>query len=313
LRVIFAGTPKNAARTLEYLLGGGVEVVGVITRPDSKVGRNQILTPSPVALLAQAHNLPTLKTKKITDSEFELVQTWEPDLGVVVAFGLIFKTDFLFLPKHGWLNVHYSLLPKWPGAAPVQNSILAGDKETGVTIFRLDEGIDTGPILHQETTIIGAEETSGELLERLTLIGAKSLFTVIEKFEGFVSNITAQDIRVVNKVAQKPTRELAKIDWQNQASEICQLIRAMNPEPAAWCNLGDTTIRILRARMVDEGSISLSNTPETGRVINLEKRILIGCGGKTILELQALQPAGKTHMPAFDWYLGLRREFVVLS
>ena len=312
MKLIFAGTPQNAAHTLLALLESGREVVGVITRPDAPTGRKQILTPSPVAVLAESRALPIIKTKRISADEAQVLKAWNADLGIVVAFGSIFNKEILDIPTNGWINIHYSLLPKWPGAAPVQNAILAGDEETGVTVFCLDEGIDTGNILVQSETSIHRNETSGQLLERLTELGSSALLDVLVNFDTKTMNAHPQRRVIDNRNARKPTRELAKIDWKLKATEIHNLVRAMNPEPMAWCLIGENPIRVISTALQELlEPIGVSHSP--GSVFVLEKRVFVKCGSSDVIELIEVQPAGKNPMKAFDWFNGLTEKDVVLS
>jgi methionyl-tRNA formyltransferase len=312
LKLIFAGTPENAARTLEEILKSEHQVVGVITRPDSPVGRKQISTSSPVAKIAEAHNLPLLKTKNISPDEIGIVKQWGADLGLVVAYGSIFRKEVLDLPKQGWINIHYSLLPIWPGAAPVQNAIMNGDTRTGVTIFKLDEGMDTGLVAKQVAIDILEDETSGELLSRLTSLGISAVREVLMAFESGNQVLLAQDKGIQRVTASKPSREIAKINWASNSEVIHNLVRAMNPEPMAWCLYDGNPLRVISSRLATDKIVS-ADVVSPGSVVVVDRQVLVHCGENSVLELIQIQPAGKKPMRTFDWINGLTTRNVVLN
>jgi methionyl-tRNA formyltransferase len=301
LKLIFAGTPATAARTLQALLNGPHEVVAVLTRPDAPVGRKRVLTASPTARVAEDAGIPTIKANRVTEEiAAELAETGA-ELGVIVAYGALLRRFALDALPLGWANLHYSLLPAWRGAAPVQNTILSGQTETGVTMFKLDEGMDTGPIYGTVRTMVQPGETSGRLLERLTELGITLLNEQLPRIEAGLAQLTLQPDGSALPLATKPTRELAAIDWGKPAREIERLILAMNPEPMAHAKLGDDSFRILDA-------VSLGRSNETsaqpGRLHFEAKRVIVECGESTLLQLKSVQPAGKNPMPAIDWARG---------
>ena len=300
LRVVFAGTPQNAAETLERLVSEGVHIIGVLTRTDARVGRSGELTPSAVAQKARELGLETFKSNSIDEHALEWLSGLNADIGVVVAYGAIFKQPVLEIPRLGWLNLHYSLLPELPGPAPVQHAILQGKKVTGVTVFRLDTGIDTGPILTSLEQVIDAADTAGSLLIKLTAIGSKSLSDVLLGDESQLSQAKQQIFTEAHPTAKKPTRELARLDFSGDALTQLNKIRGMNPEPMAWFELNGLTIRVIRAKFQDS-----STDPSTMRIV--EKELLVDCNhGSLVLEL--VQPAGKQQMSGADWFRGLRVE-----
>ena len=305
LRVVFAGTPQNAAETLDRLVGEGVQIVGVLTRTDARVGRYGELTPSAVSQKAQELGLETFKTNKIDDKALEWLKSLKADIGAVVAYGSIFKQPVLGIPRLGWINLHYSLLPELRGPAPVQHAILQGKNVTGVTVFRLDSGIDSGPIISSTEQVIDDADTTGSLLSKLTGIGSKLLLDVLQQDEAKLALARPQEISGIHASAKKPTRELARLDFTGDALTQLNMIRAMNPEPMAWFELNGTIIRVIRARFQD-------STSEASTMSIVEKELVAHCKvGSLVLDL--VQPAGKQQMSGADWFRGLRVEKLKLS
>lgn len=300
LRVVFAGTPMNAAETLESLVQQGVNIVGVLTRQDAVVGRSRELSASPVAIKAQELGIDIFKSNSIDDAALAWLHGLSADIGAVVAYGTIFKQQVLELPRLGWLNVHYSLLPELPGPAPVQHAILQGKKITGVTVFRLDSGIDTGPIVTQSEQVIDDIDTAGSLLTKLTGIGSLLLGDVLLSNESQLASATEQKIQGVPRTASKPTRDLAKLDFSDGATTLLNKVRAMNPEPMAWFQFDEKAIRVIRAKLTASNS-------EASVATIVNKELIIGCkDGALVLEL--VQPSGKQQMSGADWFRGLRIE-----
>lgn len=298
MRILFAGTPASAATVLEGLLAAGHEVVSVLTREDSVLGRKRILTPSPVAELALAKGLKTIKANKVDSETLDQIAHDKIDLAIVVAYGVILREDALRAIPGGWFNVHFSLLPRWRGAAPVQRALQAGDKETGVTLFKIEAGLDTGPILSTVPTMIQPDENAGELLARLsqlavTLLNAElpKIYSGTEILEEQVGSIT---------LAPKTSREEARIDFNLDAESISNLVRAMNPEPMAWCGLNAEPMRVLRARTIS----SVATEASIGQVGVVGDRVVVTCGNATALELLEVQPASRSAMAAKDWLNG---------
>lgn len=305
MRILFAGTPSTAATVLEGLLASGHEIVAVLTREDALTGRKKVLTPSPVADLAQNKGLPTIKANKLTTDVLESISSHKIDLAVVVAYGVILRQIALDAIPAGWFNLHFSLLPKWRGAAPVQAAIRAGDSETGVTLFQIDLGLDTGPLLGSASTVIEPGENAGELLHRLSLLGLTLLNQELPKLYSGSFELASQAGEVT--LAPKIIRNDAKISFVEKAKNVELLVRAMNPEPMAWCLLDGEPMRILEARVVDS-----SSSLECGHVALQDDKVIVGCGQGTTLELVLVQPASKTVMSAKDWLNG-QSETVVLE
>ncbi len=305
MRILFAGTPSTAATVLDGLLSSGHEVVAVLTREDAFTGRKKVLTPSPVADLAKSKGIPTIRANKITADVLEDIRSHKIDLAVVVAYGVILREEALDAIPAGWFNLHFSLLPKWRGAAPVQAAIRAGDPETGVTLFRIDLGLDTGPVLGSANTVIAPEENAGELLHRLSLLGLTLLNQELPRLYSGAFELSAQNGEVT--LAPKIVRSDAKIYFVEKAKNVELLVRAMNPEPMAWCLLNDEPLRVLEARAIDS-SYALG----TGEVALHEDKVIVGCGQGTTLELIEVQPASKNVMSAKAWLNG-HSEIVVLE
>lgn len=306
MRIIFAGTPFNAAETLQALLDANHEVVGVLTRLDAPTGRSGTLTESPVASVANEHGLEILKSNKPDTKVAEWITSLKPELGVVVAYGSILRRSLLEIPQKGWLNVHYSLLPKYPGASPVQQTLLEGDSTTGVTVFQLDEGVDSGPILAQSMTQISSDATAGSLLEKLTAAGAELLVRTLEDLDPYIENKTLQEHDSTEPLTRKLTRASAKIGFDLPAHAIVNLVRAMNPEPVAWFELESQPVRVLEASIAEVSGML------PGVAVLVDGDLVVGASEKAVI-LRTVQPAGKRPMLGADWFRGLHRDSLSLT
>lgn len=306
MRIIFAGTPLNAAETLQALLDANHEVVGVLTRLDAPKGRSGTLTESPVASVANEHGLEILKSNKPDTKVAEWITSLKPELGVVVAYGSILRRNLLEIPQKGWLNVHYSLLPKYPGASPVQQTLLEGDSTTGVTVFQLDEGVDSGPILAQSMTQISSDATAGSLLEKLTAAGAELLVSTLEDLDTYIENKTLQEHESTEPLTRKLTRASAKIGFDLPAHAIVNLVRAMNPEPVAWFELESEPVRVLEASIAEVSGML------PGVAVLVDGDLVVGASEKAVI-LRTVQPAGKRPMLGADWFRGLHRDSLSLT
>ena len=309
MKIVFAGTPANAAQTLRALANSAFEVVAVLTRPDAPVGRKKILTPSPVAEVALELGLPTIKANRVNDEVREQISASGAELGVIVAYGALLDQSALDALPKGWINLHYSLLPKWRGAAPVQRAIMAGDRETGVTLFQLDRGMDTGAIHLQIPTVIEPDESTADLLPRLTQLGISGLSELLPRIAAELAIPVAQDSELLASLptADKLSRDDARINWQRNAVEIEHQVRALNPEPMAWTTLAGETFRVLEARALGatDWQALAGDSTESGAVSIDKDRVLVTCGQGSLLELKSVQPAGKKAMNASDWARGL--------
>jgi methionyl-tRNA formyltransferase len=298
MRIIFAGTPENAAVGLE-LVAKQHEVALVITRPDAEIGRKRILTPSPVAQKASELGLETLKAKRILEAELAQIKRANADLALVIAYGSLVPQQAL--EQLPWWNIHFSLLPLWRGASPLQQSILSGGVGAGVSLFQLDAGMDTGPILAQQQIELEPNETTADALSRFTIAG-------VELFNKVAANpIEAKPQQGEPSYAPKLNRSSARLNLTRNAIEIHRAIMAFNPEPMAWCELDGLAIRLIESREIGPGAWVQENQ-QPGRVTNSEDRIMLECGGGSQLELTRVQPAGKQPMAAADWFRGLTGE-----
>lgn len=303
MRLVFAGTPEVASRTLDHLLENSAhEIVAVVTRPDAPQGRSKRPVPSPVAALAEARGIEVLKPVRPSDPEFVARLTdLAPDACPVIAYGALIPQRVLDVPPSGWLNVHYSLLPRWRGAAPVQRALMAGDDVTGATVFRLVAAMDAGPVFATERVDIAADETAGELLERLTPVGARLLVDVLDGLAQGTATAVDQPSDGVT-VAPKLTVEEARLDWSRGAVELARQVRACNPSPMAWSTWAGERFRLLKARPVpDDDALA------PGELLPDRRRPCVGTGSGS-LELVTVQPQGKREMPAQAWVNGLRGE-----
>jgi len=300
LRVAFAGTPDFAVPALRALIDSRHRVVGVLTRPDRPKGRGQRIAASPVKQAAEAAQLPVAQpdTLKSDVGRADLAR-WNPDVLVVVAYGLILPPAALALPRLGCVNIHASLLPRWRGAAPIQRAILAGDEYTGVTIMLMDAGLDTGPMLLQRRLQIEAEDSGGSLHDRLSVLGAQAL---LEALDGLASGTLSAQPQPAEGVtyAAKLEKAEALIDWSASATEIERKVRAFNPWPIAETRFEAEQLRILRARArSSESSLAAGHPPGTVLAVS-DNAILIQCG-EGQLAVQEIQRPGKRPVSARDF------------
>jgi methionyl-tRNA formyltransferase len=302
VRVLFAGTPEVALPSLEALLTSDRhELVGVLTRPDAPAGRGRTLTASPVKRRALAADLEVLTPARPSEPEFlERLAALEVDCVAVVAYGALVPQAALDIPLHGWVNLHFSVLPAWRGAAPVQHALLAGDDVTGATTFQLEAGLDTGPVYGVMTTGVGARETAGDLLARLAVDGAVLLTATLDAIEDEAVAPVPQPEDGVS-LAPKLTVEDAHIDWARPAPAVDRRVRACTPEPGAW-----TTFRGQRVGLGPvfprEGGPPLA----AGELLDLGKEgVLVGTGTGPV-RLGTVRPAGKADRDATEWARGAR-------
>ena len=304
MSIVFAGTPENAAVTLRELLRAGTPISLVLTRPDAPVGRKAIITPSPVALVAEEFKLEVLKTNRVDSSVLERLTERGIRFAIVVAFGVLLKQPALDALPVGWFNLHYSLLPRWRGAAPVQHSLIAGDRESGVTLFKIDAGLDTGPILATSKTEILANETAGDLLTRLSHSGVALLLEQIPLIDSGLFSVRPQDSTQAT-IAPKLSRNDGKVDFHLSNLQVDAQVRGTTPEPGAWTNFEGQTFKILSTQL---SAAEL----DVGVVSRIDGKILVGCGTGS-LELRTVQPSGKNAMNAADWFRGLKNELIRLG
>ncbi|MCQ8229273.1 methionyl-tRNA formyltransferase [Pantoea trifolii] len=304
LKIIFAGTPDFAARHLDALLASEHQVVGVFTQPDRPAGRGNKLTPSPVKVLAQAHDIPLFQPKSLKPEENQhLVADLQADIMVVVAYGLILPKAVLVMPRLGCINVHGSLLPRWRGAAPIQRSLWAGDSETGVTIMQMDVGLDTGDMLHKLSCPITAEDTSASLYEKLAQLGPQGMLLTLGLLASGNAKPEVQD-EALASYAEKLSKEEARLDWSLSAAQLERCIRAFNPWPMSYFMIEEQPVKVWQATVLPH------QNKQPGEIVHADKQGIQIATADGVLNLVSLQPAGKKAMSAQD-LLNSRREWFV--
>ncbi len=300
MRLVFAGTPEVALPSLRALLDSRHEVVAVITRPDAPAGRGRSLTASPVAELAAEHGIEALKPARAGDGDFlSRLSQLAPDCCPVVAYGALLPPDALVIPRHGWVNLHFSVLPAWRGAAPVQRSLMAGDEVTGATTFRIVKQLDAGPTYGLLTERIRPEDTAGTLLDRLAQHGAGLLVTTLDGIEDGILEARAQDDELVS-YAPKLTVDEARIDWSRPGFAVDRHVRGCTPAPGAW-----TTVDGARLKVGPTEPRPDRTELGPGDLAVGKSAVLVGTASHALV-LGEVQPEGKPRMRAADWARGLR-------
>lgn len=304
MRLLFAGTPATAVPALKALLATGHDVVAVATNPDAPIGRGRQVVASPVATEAANCGIPLLQPQRVKEPWFgDAVAQLRVDAAVIVAWGALIPDSLLNLPKHGWVNLHFSLLPAWRGAAPVQRALMAGDETTGVTTFRLVREMDAGPVWRRQSVDITADETAGELLARLASLGADTLLQTLADIQAGVSPVP-QPAGV--SLAPKVTVGDARIDWSAPAGVIHNLVRGTTPAPGAWTMFRGQRLKIGRTALV--GSARLPDVPTdlaAGQLVATRSGLFVGTG-EGRLELLLVQGVGKPPTAGADWARGAR-------
>ncbi|HEU5332203.1 MAG TPA: methionyl-tRNA formyltransferase [Actinocrinis sp.] len=301
MRLLFAGTPEPAVASLEALLGSRHEVAAVLTRPDAPTGRGRRMEPSPVRRVAEQAGIEVLTPPRPRDPAFlaRLAQL-APDACPVVAYGGLIPPAALAVPRHGWVNLHFSLLPAWRGAAPVQNAILAGDDVTGACTFRLEEGLDTGPVFGTVTEEIARTDTSGDLLTRLAVDGARLLVATLDGIdEGRLAAVPQPSEGI--SIAPKLTTDDARIDWKTPALRIDRLVRACTPAPGAWTTFAGERVKIFPVAPIP-GVVDVG----PGMIVADKRGLQVGTGSGHTVRLGEVQAQGKKRMAAADWARGMR-------
>jgi len=289
LRILYAGTPEFALPPLQTLIDEGCDIVAVLTQPDRPAGRGKQLRASPVKHLALENGLEVLQPESLKDPEWhKILADLQPDLIVVVAYGLMIPGWLLDLPEFGCWNIHASLLPRWRGAAPIQRAIEAGDEHSGVCIMQMEVTLDTGPVYRCLTTPISVLDTAGCLHDRLAVLGAKALGDCIEMLnKGELPQATVQDeTRTV--YASKLSKPEAELDWNEAAAVLQRKVRAFNPWPVAWCELGGQRLRIWKAELVDSAVDG-----EPGSLLNDRRSLIIGTANQSLKILELQRPGGQ--------------------
>jgi methionyl-tRNA formyltransferase len=309
VRLVFAGTPEPAVPSLRALLDSPRhEVAAVVTRPDAPSGRGRALRRSPVGSLADAAGIPVLAPARPRDPEFlAALRDLAPDCCPVVAYGALVPRAALDIPRQGWVNLHFSLLPAWRGAAPVQAAVRHGDEITGATTFRLEEGLDTGPTFGVVTDAVGASDTAGDVLGRLAVSGAALLLATMDGLADGTLRAQPQPADGVSH-APKVTTADARVDWAVAPLAVDRLVRSVTPEPGAWTTFRDGRLGI---GPLDIGPLSPvpDDVPalKPGELRVEKRRVIVGTGGAA-LQLGEVRPVGKRAMPAPDWARGVRIE-----
>lgn len=297
MRIVFMGTPDFAVPSLQALIDAGHEICAVYTQPDKPKGRGYVLTPPPVKELALEHGIPVEQPPTLrTEEAFSSLQSYAPELIVVVAYGKLLPKNVLELPRFGCVNVHGSLLPKYRGAAPIQWAVLNGDRVSGVTTMYMAEGLDTGDMIYREETPVGPDETAGELFDRLAGMGAKLLLRTIQAIEDGSAPRTSQP-EDGGTYASQLSKEMARIDWTRSAHEIKNLVRGMNPWPVAQTTFRGKQMKVFRVS-VREGT---AEAPGSARMEN--GAFLVACGDGTVC-LEELQYQGGKRMNGSDFLRG---------
>ncbi len=291
LRIVFAGTPEFAASHLESLITGGFNVVSAYSQPDRPSGRGKKLTSTPVKAVAQSHGIEVNQPLSLSDPDaLAKLQNYRPDVLVVVAYGLLLPAAVLKLPRYGCLNVHASLLPRWRGAAPIERAILAGDKETGVCLMQMDEGLDTGAVLKVVRTPILPDDNASSLTLRLQKLGCDALLDVLRQLPDGTLEAQPQDAALAT-YARKMQKEEARINWTQSAASIHNQVRALYPRSPAWFLHEGKRVRVVRARVANE-----TNEGAPGFVLGItENSMTVSCG-IGVLEVFDVQLEGKPAM-----------------
>jgi methionyl-tRNA formyltransferase len=296
MRIVFFGTPEFAVPSLTALLAERATIVGVVTQPDQPQGRSRSTrVPPPVKQVALQHGLPVLQPDRPRGDVFlAALRHWQPELGVVVAYGHILRAEVLTLPSRGMINVHASLLPELRGAAPINWAILRGDADTGVTIMQMEPGMDSGPVLRQAVTPIGTNETAGELSARLAVLGAETLVETLALLQlGQITPVPQDPARAT--FAPKIDKQVTRIDWSEPAGAVGRRIRAFDPAPGAWSSWSETPVKFF-------GPVAVAGEGEPGQVVATAP--LTVATGKGRLEIAEVLPAGRERMPGEAWCRG---------
>uniref|UniRef100_A0A942T0Y5 Methionyl-tRNA formyltransferase n=1 Tax=Neobacillus citreus TaxID=2833578 RepID=A0A942T0Y5_9BACI len=301
MRLVVAGSPAAAVPTLRRLAASDHEIVAVLTRPATPQGRKRVLTPTPVAQAALELGLPVIEAARVDDEVTARLAELDVDLGVIVAYGALLRRATLDVPRHGWVNLHFSDLPAYRGAAPVQRAVMAGDTRTAATVFQLVEALDAGPVFAAEPYEIGAEQTAGEVLAGMADAGAEVVLRVVDS----IADGSATAVPQVGEptLAPKTTIDDGRIAFDAPAARVHAQIRGVTPEPGAYAHLGDTRVKLLRAaRTPDTRDPAPRLTP--GALALVDGRLLVGTADEPLV-LTEVQPAGKKAMDAAAWARGL--------
>ncbi len=299
MRVVFAGTPEPAVPSLRALAASRHELVGVVTRRDAPLGRKRVLTPSPVAAAAEELGVPVVKADRLDAEATAAIADLEPELGVIVAYGGLVREPLLSMPDHGWINLHFSLLPRWRGAAPVQHALIAGDRTTGAAVFQLVPALDAGDVFAEERYDVPRGATAGDVLRDLAVGGASLLTGVVDA----IAHGTARAVPQQGEATLAPKLALSDgaLDLSQPADRVIDRFRGTTPEPGAHVTMAGQRVKVLSALRGPDADL------EPGRLALVGKDVLAGAGDGAIV-LRTVQPAGKAAMAAVDWWRGLRSD-----
>ena len=305
--MFFAGTPEFASQHLQALIESRHKVVAVYTQPDKPSGRGRKLSLNAVKKTALTHELPLYQPESFTDVSIqEGLKLHQPDVMVVVAYGLILPSPVLNIPRYGCINVHGSLLPRWRGAAPVQRAVMAGDEETGITVMQMDSGLDTGDMLHKSSVPILISDTSETLYDKLSRLGGVALNRVLDQISANTVRREKQDNQLAT-YAHKITKDEGRVDWSLPAARLSCLVRGLNPWPVAWTELQDMVIRLWDVEIIDDPSFFSSSQIVPGTIIHGDKSSVFVACGQHALSLKSIQLPGKRRMHIRD-ILNSRRD-----
>ena len=299
MRLVFAGTPAAAVPTLRALVGAH-EIVAVVTRPDAPLGRKRVLTPSPVAAEAEARGIPVIKAARLDEEVTARITALAPDLGVIVAYGGLVREPLLSAPAHGWINLHFSLLPQWRGAAPVQRALIAGDATLGVSVFRLVPELDAGDLFAVEQVDVPASATAGDALQILADHGSATTLEVVDAIGAGAAVAVAQAGDPT--YAAKLTHEDGRLDFSAGLDEVFARFRGATPEPGAFTTIDGAILKVLEAAPAANAAVL-----DPGEIRGGKSEIHIGTGTAP-LAVHRVQPAGRGAMAAADWWRGQRDE-----
>ena len=292
MKIVFMGTPDFAVGTLHALAESEHEILAVVTQPDKPKGRGKALQPTPVKEEAMRYGIPVYQPKKVREEEFQgVLRELNPDLIVVVAFGQLIPKSILELPRYGCVNVHASLLPKYRGAAPIQWAVIDGEKESGVTIMKMDEGLDTGDMIAKTVVPLAPDETGGSLFDKLSQVGAQLLLDTIPALEEGTVVCEKQPEESPTPYAAMLNKKMGLIDWSQDASVIECMIRGLNPWPSAYTYLKGKTLKIWQAKVVEK-----QHEEEPGTIIEVDKKHLVVACKTNALLIERLQLEGKKQM-----------------
>jgi methionyl-tRNA formyltransferase len=299
MRLVFAGTPDAAVPSLRALAASDHDVVATVTRRDAPIGRKRVITPSAVAVTAEELGIETIRTDRLDAAATERIVALEPDLGVIVAYGGLVREPLLSSPVHGWINLHFSLLPRWRGAAPVQRALIAGDAVSGAAVFQLVAGLDAGDVFATREYPVPEGATAGEVLAALSVEGAQLLSEVVDAIAGGTAVATPQ--RGEPTLAPKLTDDDGRIRWGETRDAVLARIRGVTPEPGAHTTIDGARVKILAAHAASDDAPRL----ESGVLAVHDRQLVAGTSTEPLI-LDRVQPAGRAPMNAADWWRGRR-------